>query len=160
MQDPKSPHRPLERLERVWASNPIVFVTTCIARRRSILNCDAAHTTCREVWSNTERLYGWIVGRYVLMPDHVHFFCAAKRDERRLETFVGKWKEWTAKYCHQRLGLEPPLWQERFFDHVLRSSESYQQKWDYVCQNPVRAGLVARSEEWRFQGEMHDLRFD
>lgn len=38
------------------------------------------------------------------------------------------------------------LWQREFFDHVLRSVESYGQKWDYVKENPVRAGLVKTSD--------------
>jgi hypothetical protein len=46
------------------------------------------------------------------------------------------------------------LWQEGFFDHVLRSDESSGQKWSYVCDNPVRAGLVKRSEDWSYQGEI------
>jgi hypothetical protein len=34
------------------------------------------------------------------------------------------------------------LWQEEFFDHLLRPAESYSQKWDYVKENSARAGLV------------------
>ena len=34
------------------------------------------------------------------------------------------------------------LWQPGFFDHLLRNDESYAQKWEYVRENPVRAGLV------------------
>jgi len=47
-----------------------------------------------------------------------------------------------------------PLWQPGFFDHVLRSDESYSQKWEYVRENPVRAGLVGRIDEWPYQGEL------
>jgi hypothetical protein len=39
-----------------------------------------------------------------------------------------------------------------FFDHVLRNEEGYAQKWDYVQQNPVRAGLVDSATEWPYQG--------
>jgi len=46
------------------------------------------------------------------------------------------------------------IWQRGFFDHLLRSEESYGQKWNYVRENPVRAGLVARVEDWRFAGEV------
>ena len=46
------------------------------------------------------------------------------------------------------------LWQRRFFDHVLRSDESYAQKWNYVRDNPVRAGLVAKAEDWPYAGEI------
>ena len=49
------------------------------------------------------------------------------------------------------------VWQKEFFDHVLRSCESYSQKWDYVKENPVRAGLVKKSDDWPFQGEIESL---
>jgi hypothetical protein len=39
----------------------------------------------------------------------------------------------------------------------LRSVESYSQKWDYVKENPVRAGLVKTSDEWPWQGEIESL---
>jgi len=43
-----------------------------------------------------------------------------------------------------------PVWQEEFFDHVLRSNESLVDKVDYVCENPVRAGLVESEGEYRW----------
>ncbi len=47
-----------------------------------------------------------------------------------------------------KAGDEPgPWWQERFFDHVLRSAESYREKGEYVQQNPVRAGLGREAGE-------------
>lgn len=45
-------------------------------------------------------------------------------------------------------------WQEGFHDHKFRTSESETRKWEYVCLNPVRAGLVKRPEEWLFGGEI------
>jgi len=46
------------------------------------------------------------------------------------------------------------LWQPGFFDHLLRNDESYAQKWEYVRQNPVRAGLVDSAAAWRYQGKI------
>ena len=46
----------------------------------------------------------------------------------------------------------PDFWQEEFFDHVLRSKESYAEKWDYVRDNPVRAGWAKRAEDWPYAG--------
>ncbi len=46
----------------------------------------------------------------------------------------------------RELKLDASLWQEEFFDHLLRSGESYSQKWDYVKENPARVGLVDRSD--------------
>ena len=47
-----------------------------------------------------------------------------------------------------------PIWQRRFFDHVLRSDESYAEKWNYVRENPVRAGLVKSADDWPYAGEI------
>jgi hypothetical protein len=46
------------------------------------------------------------------------------------------------------------VWQEGFFDHLLRTNNSYSQKWNYVRENPVRAGLVKSAADWPYQGEI------
>ena len=43
--------------------------------------------------------------------------------------------------------------------HPIRRGESYSAKWEYIRQNPVRAGLCATPDEWFFEGEMHVLRW-
>ena len=48
----------------------------------------------------------------------------------------------------------PKLWQPGFFDHILRSDESYGEKWNYIHENPVRAGLVKSADNWPYQGEI------
>jgi REP element-mobilizing transposase RayT len=45
-------------------------------------------------------------------------------------------------------------WQDGFHDHKFRTPESESRKWEYVCFNPVRYGLVQRPEEWPFGGEI------
>ena len=42
-----------------------------------------------------------------------------------------------------------PVWDEESFDHVLRSDKSWEQKHEYIRQNPVRAGLVKQPEDYR-----------
>ena len=56
---------------------------------------------------------------------------------------------------HQFKRIKRPWrWQEGFHDHKFRTRESESRKWEYVCLNPVRAGLVKRPEEWPFGGEI------
>jgi putative transposase len=91
------------------------------------------------------------------MPDHVHFFCSAELDGKPLPKFMQTWKQWTSKRLARELKINGTIWQAEFFDHVLRSSESDGQKWDYVRENPIRAGFVRDAEQWRWQGEIEDL---
>src|SRR6266567_8130222 len=48
---------------------------------------------------------------------------------------------------------------ETFFDHLLRSGESYSRKRHYVCENPVRAGLAGKAEDWPYTGEIFALEY-
>jgi len=108
-------------------------------------------------WQNAHNRHGWTIGRFVIMPDHVHFFCRAELGAKTLPIFMQRWKEWTSKGIARQLKLTGNIWQEEFFDHVLRSSESYGRKWEYVKQNPVRAGLAKSSDQWPWQGEIESL---
>ena len=167
----------LKRLERVHIKRPVYFVTCCAFDRRPVLTLPGVPEILREEWNNAWKLHGWRIGRFVIMPDHVHFFCceaptvagvgdpgseqgpaSARPATGRVKTlscFVGAWKQWTAKRMTRELGLHAPIWQPEFFDHILRSDESYSEKWSYVRDNPVRAGFVETADRWPHQGSIH-----
>jgi len=84
------------------------------------------------------------------MPDHLHFFVRGS-DDFNLGQWVNGLKR--AISVSARATKKRPLWQPGFFDHILRNEESYGQKWEYVRENPVRAGLVSGADEWPYQGE-------
>jgi REP element-mobilizing transposase RayT len=151
-------HRHLRRLHRIWIDHPIYFVTTCTFRRRPILDCPKIAAILVDEWRVARTRHAWAVGRYVIMPDHVHFFCAVELEAEPLPKFMQAWKQWTSKRITAELKTTGPLWQPEFFDHVLRSSESYSQKWEYVRENPVRAGLVDDADDWPWQGEIEEFR--
>ncbi|MEY2561148.1 MAG: REP-associated tyrosine transposase [Verrucomicrobiota bacterium] len=87
------------------------------------------------------------------MPDHIHLFIALPPTGATLPKWIQMLKTVLGKELLS-LAVQKPHWQEGFFDHVLRSSESYSQKWDYVRLNPVRAGFCTEPEEWAYQGEI------
>jgi putative transposase len=151
-------HKHLRRLERVWVELPIYFVTTCAYQRLPILARDDVAQILIDGWCGAKERYGWTIGRYIIMPDHVHFFCAPELETKTLPQFVGAWKSWTSRRIRKLHGpRSTTLWQREFFDHVLRSSESYSEKWDYVRENPVRTRLVESADEWKYGGEIELL---
>jgi putative transposase len=146
----------LRRLDRIFDFCPIYFVTSCADKRRSILATSEVHRAFRE-FAELGEDRGAFVGAYVLMPDHIHFFVALNQ-EVALTAWIKSLKNCLSKAL-RNLNVPAPHWQKGFFDHVLRSSDSYSQKWEYVRDNPVRAGLVTTWEEWPFSGEVHRLEF-
>ena len=132
-------------------------MTTCTLHRRKILASAGVAAILVEEWRAAHNRHGWAIGRYVIMPEHVHFFAAPELDAKPLPKFIQLWKQWTSKRIRRELRLMGPIWQPEFFDHILRSSESYSQKWDYVRENPMRAALVKNPDDWPYQGEIEDL---
>ena len=145
----------LRRLDRVFVDLPIYFITACTLDRRPILDCEPMHDAFRSFCVNSPQHGAW-VGRYVLMPDHLHLFVSVV--EISLSNWIKSLKNTLSKTLRS-LGCDAPHWQKGFFDHLLRSGESYSQKWDYVRENPVRAGLVESAEDWPFAGEIQDLEY-
>jgi REP element-mobilizing transposase RayT len=131
----------------------IIYVTQVAAKRRPLLARSAAVEAILDAWRKADH---WVVGRYVFMPDHLHLFCAPARFPcTPLRNWMRFWRAEATR--HWPCPEEKPIWQKDFFDRQLRRGESYTQKWRYVCENPVRAGLVSRVEAWAWQGEMRPL---
>jgi len=112
------------------------------------------HATLRQSWEHANH---WLVGRYVIMPDHLHLFCApGSAAIEPLARWVRFWKASVTKAISAAPGT---LWQRDFWDTQLRRGDCYSEKWTYVAQNPVRAGLVTSADDWPYQGEMTILRW-
>ena len=130
----------------------IIFVTICVVGRRPILANQRSHRLITMTWLKAN---SWRVGQYVVMPEHVHFFCAPFDHTFSLKQWMAFWKnQFTRDWPCQE---EKPIWQTDYWDTQLRRGESYANKWEYVRQNPVRRGLVLKPEDWPYQGALEIL---
>ena len=146
------PRRP-PRLGRFFDNlRPFYFITFNTYKRQGVLARDEVHEAFCIFFIKAQE-HDVAVGPYVIMPDHVHLFAALPIDGITLPSWVQSLRNVIGKRLLQ-LGISKQHWQEGFFDHLLRSSESYGQKWNYVRENPVRAGLVAKPEDWPYAGEI------
>jgi REP element-mobilizing transposase RayT len=89
----------------------------------------------------------WEHEAWVIMPDHIHILAGPKSRAYG----VSDWSRFV-KVRSQRLFPSITGWQRGVFDHLLRSSDLGQGRWDYLRNNPVRAGLVDNWWEWPFFG--------
>lgn len=78
----------------------------------------------------------------LFMPDHVHALIAFPMGQD-MPKIIREWKRYTAK----TFGIR---WQRDFFDHRIRNEESLDEKWHYIVENPVRAGLVNLPDDWPY----------
>ncbi len=127
-----------------------VFLTVCTRDRARWLAEFSVQRALHDIWLRTAT--AWLVCDFLLMPNHLHLFCAPGDLQVTIERWMAFWKDRLAK-THPGVGR----FQRGGFHHRLRNEESYSQKWQYVRENPVRAGLVTKPEEWPYQGRVHEL---
>lgn len=121
----------------------LYFVTICaLPRRQNQLCLSETGESLLKSATHYHEQQRWWLKLFLLMPDHVHALMAVPKGES-LPNVVRMWKGYQTK----KLSIN---WQTGFFDHRLRSNESEQEKADYIRMNPVRAGLVARPEDWHY----------
>ncbi len=139
-------------LPSLESATPTLFVTVCTRDRRKILANAMAHSLLREAWNAYS---DFSVGRYVILPDHIHFFVDdSDLAPYSLGRWVGAWKAYVSRRWPNE--TEKPIWQRNFWDRQMWSDHSCDVKWLYVRNNPVRHGLAERPEDWPFQGVMNE----
>jgi putative transposase len=107
------PDRP-RRLDSLFSSvRPFYFVTFNTHKRQALLTCDDIHE-CFRGFCLRAHDRDVAVGKYVLMPDHVHFFVALPTTEITLPAWIQMLKTVLGKTL-LRLGNQKPHWQEGFF---------------------------------------------
>jgi putative transposase len=147
------------RLDLIYVNPPLYFATFATRDRKRITSLDVAQTVLEQYAHRGIENFNVALGRYVIMPDHVHLFVRSGRDVT-LSSWIGGLKRAmsVALLKETQATRLPPqrtaFWQPGFFDHILRTDESYGEKWNYVRNNPVRAGLVKNAGDWPYQGEI------
>ncbi|MGB8353782.1 MAG: transposase [Chthoniobacteraceae bacterium] len=134
----------------------IIFLTVNSKDRKKIFTTSRVHEILLKCWTQAD---AWLVGRYVIMPDHIHLFCAPGNQKQSVSLlkWVSYWKSISAQAWPDP--SDDPVWHRHFWDTQLRHTDSYDKKWDYVLQNPIRANLSANTDDWPYQGECNILRW-
>ena len=91
----------------------------------------------------------------MIMPDHIHFFCAPNDLEIPLRNWMRFWKT----RFHKTADDKKWRWQNGEWDTRLRREDNYHQKWEYVRDNPARKHLIDDPDKWPFQGQLNELRW-
>jgi REP element-mobilizing transposase RayT len=87
---------------------------------------------------------------YCLMPDHAHLLVEGRADTADLRRFAKLAKQASGAAYALRAGR--PLWQEGYFDRVLRDDDEGRSTMRYMLDNPVRAGIVREPADYRHTG--------
>ncbi len=136
----------------IFLGQPNIFFVTVNAKDAVPWMANATvQTSLAEIWRIEATT--WRVGYYLIMPNHVHFFCAPYD----LRFGIDQWVEfWKSRFSRRHLD-QSWSWQRKSFHHRIRNRIEYEEKLSYVQNNPLRKQLVVQADQWPFQGRIHDL---
>ena len=127
-----------------WEQEIVYFVTFNVSGRRRVL----ANAPAFAAWKLAiGKLKTWTVIAGVMMPDHIHVLTYPHDRDNDVGNFSAAIKRW----MRQEARRDDWRWQPGSFDRLLRGGESGAQKWAYIRENPVRAGLVERWQDWPYR---------
>ena len=136
------------RLENYdYSQNGAYFITICVKDRKPILSKivgDYAHIVPQKYGKIFEKYIRNVpeIEKYVIMPDHVHLIIRinngtmwASSPTRNVATIVRSLKTLTTKEIGE------PIFQRSYYDHIIRNQDDYNEKWDYIENNPQKYAL-------------------
>jgi REP element-mobilizing transposase RayT len=90
----------------------------------------------------------------VVMPDHVHSIfrlIEPHKLSRVLRLIKGRSARQVNQFLEQSHRLKPvPLWMDESFDHIVRTEAEWQEKIEYIRQNPLKNGLVSSPDQYKW----------
>lgn len=90
----------------------------------------------------------------VIMPDHMHILIQPLKDENGdyhiLGNIMHSLKSYTAHAINDTLKRSGAVWQRNYLDRSIRGRRDYEEVWNYILQNPVKAGLVRRWSDYPY----------
>jgi len=136
------------------------FVTFSVYHRRRLLDLDHPRRILLGVLNEEmDTLDAHCVG-FVIMPDHVHALVWFPTTGR-LSGFMHSWKRkssfqirtWYRSEAHPyftEMGEGDRFWQPKYYSFEIYERAKLEEKLRYVHENPVRAGLVGRTTDWKW----------
>jgi len=84
---------------------------------------------------------------YVVMNDHVHVL-VQPLPPNELQQIVQSWKSYTAHELQKKFQRGVPVWQDEYFDRIVRDESEFQQKANYILGNPRKRWPELEDYPW------------
>jgi putative transposase len=138
-------------LKRFQKSEALHFITFSCFHRLPFLQRPESKDTVEAILEETRARHQARVYAYVLMPEHIHLLI-----NEPPSVLVAQFLKALKQVTSRRLkGDRPQFWQERYFDANIHGESARSEVIRYIHRNPVKRGLVASPEQYRWSSFNH-----
>ena len=139
-------------LKRYQQTGDLHFITFSCYRRAPLLGSGSARDTFVVTLERVRRWYRFYLTGFVVMPEHVHLLLS-EPERGNLAVVLQMLKQIVSQELNERATTS--FWQPRYYDFNIWREQKLTEKLDYMHQNPVQRGLVARPEDWKWSTALH-----
>ncbi len=143
---------------RTKSKGGIYFFTVNLAERQNNDLLIANIELLREAFRVTKHRHPFIIDACVILPEHLH--CIWRLPEGDND-FSNRWQLIKTHFSKnitlderisnsRKRKKERGIWQRRFWEHLIRDEQDYQNHVDYIHYNPVKHGYVQQTIDWRY----------
>mgnify|MGYP001195774301 CR=1 FL=1 len=122
------------------------FFTLVTHDRKPIFNHPETVFLLRNTFKRVKRNYPFDIDAAVILPDHLHCIWTLPCHD---DDFSTRWRLIKSGFA-KAYGHPLPLWQNRFWEHLIRDEQDYRQHLDYIHFNPVKHGYVQSPGQWPY----------
>ncbi|WP_274571111.1 REP-associated tyrosine transposase [Neisseria leonii] len=131
---------------RLYHQGGTYFFTVVTHKRQPILTTDTVRTALRQAVMTVREQYPFENVAWVLLPDHMHIIWRLPDGDGN---FSERWRQIKRRTQFQ-LGSSVKLWQNRFWEHLIRDEKDFEHHFDYLHFNPVKHGYAQTVADWQF----------
>ena len=131
---------------RLYHAGGTYFFTVVTHQRKPILIDETVRVALRQSILTVREKYPFEILAWVLLPDHMHTIWRLPEND---VNFSERWRQ-IKRQSQYLLGNHVKLWQNRFWEHLIRDELDFAQHFDYVHFNPVKHGYAAQVADWEF----------
>lgn len=142
----------MSNYHRVYQSGGCYFFTVVTHDRHAILNNSAVLNRLRMAFRHVQATRPFTIDAVVILPDHFHCIWQLPPDDHDFSTRLRLIKHFVSSGIELPVSerKEKPVWQRRFWEHIIRSETDWRRHMDYIHYNPVKHGYVMRIGDWPY----------
>jgi REP element-mobilizing transposase RayT len=121
----------------------IYFVTFCT--NKTVFDEDEQRIILKHIKEGDGKFYDCYAA--MVMPDHVHLLLQPK-EGMTLSRIMHGIKGVSAHKINQHRNTKGAIWQKESFDRILRDGKEFDEKLNYMYNNPIKKELTENTENY------------
>lgn len=138
------------RYRRVLIPSAKYFFTLVTNSRQPVFKDEHSVALLRSAFRYVMKKWPFSIDAIVILPDHIHCIWGLPEGDVDYSTRWRLLKSWLTRKYRVRDNIRFPLWQNRYWEHLIRDEEDYANHVDYIHYNPVKHGFAEKPADWPY----------